>query len=247
MARAKNKPSRQAYRQQLAFSPEDALLSKIDLKPQRRDNSPITPKTESQKRYYSAMKSFKLIFATGPAGTGKTWLCAAYAAQLLESGEIEKIIVTRPAVEAGESLGFLPGELEEKYAPYLVPVIHAFNERLGKSFTEYCIKAGKIEALPLAFTRGITFKNAFVILDEAQNTTPTQMKMFLTRIGENCKVVVNGDLEQKDIPGKSGFEDAIERVCHIPAVKHIKFGEEDVVRSGLVAEIVQAYRNRPAR
>lgn len=209
----------------------------------KADKSPIVPKTNSQRRYINAINSFDLIFATGPAGTGKTWLAAARAAQLLEDDKIDKIIITRPAVEAGESLGFLPGEKEEKFQPYLVPFLGVFHERLGKSFTDYLIKTGRIEAAPLAYMRGRTFDRCFVILDEAQNTSPVQMKMFLTRIGEDCHVVVNGDLEQKDIQGKSGLQDAVERVAFIPSVKHVHFTDADVVRSGLCAEIVNAYRN----
>lgn len=207
----------------------------------KRDTSPIAPLNEGQKRYFNAMKQFQLTFATGPAGTGKTWLCAAYAAQQLEAGEIDKIIITRPAVEAGESLGFLPGELEEKFDPYLQPFRDVLNERLGKSYVDLLIKRGIIEAAPLAYMRGRTFKNAFVILDEAQNTSATQMKMFLTRIGNNCRVVVNGDMAQKDVKGESGLEDAVARLTHIPSIKHIRFVREDIVRSGLVGEIVQAY------
>lgn len=208
---------------------------------ERVDRSPIQPLTESQKRYVNAIKAFDLVFATGPAGTGKTWLCAAMAAQALDQGEIDKIIITRPAVEAGEHLGFLPGELEEKFDPYLQPFRDVLNERLGKTFVEYLIKMGRIEASPLAYMRGRTFKNAYVILDEAQNTTPTQMKMFLTRIGQNCKVIVNGDMQQKDIHGTSGLDDATARLAWIPAVKHVKFSRDDIVRSGLVGEIVRAY------
>lgn len=193
----------------------------------KRDTSPVRPLNEGQKRYLDAMKNFTLTFATGPAGTGKTWMCAALAAQLLEAGEIEKIIITRPAVEAGESLGFLPGELEEKFDPYLQPFREVLNDRLGKSFVELLIKRGVIEAASLAYMRGRTFKNAFVILDEGQNTTPTQMKMFLTRIGANCRVVVNGDTAQKDVRGESGLEDAVARLSYIPSVKHIHFTKEE--------------------
>jgi len=135
----------------------------------------------------------------------------------------------------------LPGELEEKFDPYLQPFKEVFNERLGKSFAAYLIKTGRIEAAPLAYMRGRTFKNAFVILDEAQNTTPTQMKMFLTRIGENCRVVVNGDTRQKDIRGMSGLEDAVNRLLWIPEVRHIKFEVSDIVRSSIVSDIITAY------
>ena len=205
------------------------------------DRTPIDAKTESQKRYIAAIKSFELVFATGPAGTGKTWICGALAAQALDQGVIDKIIITRPAVEAGESLGFLPGELEDKFDPFLQPFRDVLNERLGKSFVDYLIKTGRIEAAPLAYMRGRTFKNAYVILDEGQNTSPMQMKMFLTRIGQNCKVVVNGDMSQKDIHGKSGLDDAVARLSFIPTVKHVRFTRDDVVRSGLVGEIVKAY------
>ena len=212
-----------------------------ELRPQVRSNEPIVAKNDAQRRYINAINTFTLTFATGSAGTGKTYLCAALAADALENKTVEKIIITRPAVEAGESLGFLPGEIDEKFDPYLRPFKEVLVERLGKSYTEYLIKVGKIEAAPLAYMRGRTFKNAFVILDEAQNTTHTQMKMFLTRIGENCKVVVNGDYSQKDISSGSGLEDAIRRLSYIPAVKHIAFTHADVVRSGLVNEILQAY------
>ena len=152
-----------------------------------------------------------------------------------------RVIVTRPAVEAGEQLGYLPGELEEKYEPYIRPFRDVMNERLGRGMVDYMMKCERIEAAPLAFLRGRTFKNAFVILDEAQNTTPLQMKLFLTRIGENCKIVVNGDESQCDIKGESGLTDAVKRLSWIPSVKVVRFGIEDVVRSGLVAEVLQAY------
>lgn len=212
-------------------------------RPERVTRQPIEALNESQRRYISAIKAFELVFATGPAGTGKTWICGALAAQALAEGVIDKIIITRPAVEAGESLGFLPGELEEKFDPFLRPFRDVLNERLGKNYVEYLMKMGRIEAAPLAYMRGRTFKNAFVILDEAQNTTPLQMKLFLTRIGADCKVVVNGDTRQKDIHGVSGLEDAIRRVSHIPSVKCVGFTHKDVVRSGIAQEIVESYES----
>ena len=243
MARsAAKKPSRrQQVRSQKQYQ-EEPTFEQFERQTVKRDTSPITPLTEGQKRYLNAMKQFALTFATGPAGTGKTWMCAALAAQLLEAGQIEKIIITRPAVEAGENLGFLPGELEEKFDPYLQPFRDVLNERLGKSYVDLLIKRGIIEAAPLAYMRGRTFKKkVFVILDEAQNTTPTQMKMFLTRIGHDCRVVVNGDMAQKDVKGESGLEDAVVRLAYIPSIKHVRFTREDIVRSGLVQEIVEAY------
>ena len=206
------------------------------------NREPIKPKNENQQRYMSYIESNVLTFASGPAGTGKTWLCAAIAADKLQKREIDKIIITRPAVEAGESLGFLPGEIEEKFDPYLQPFRDVLNERLGKSFVDYLIKNGRIEAAPLAYMRGRTFKNAMVILDEAQNTTPVQMKMFLTRIGQNTRVVVNGDMAQKDVRGQSGMEDAVSKlVGKVKSCRHVKFTREDVVRSDIVGEIITAY------
>lgn len=203
--------------------------------------TPIEAKTENQKKYIAAIKNSKLTFATGVAGTGKTWLATALAAQALCNERTEKIILTRPAVEAGESLGFIPGELEDKFEPYLQPFKQVLYERLGRGKTECLIKTGKIQAIPLAYLRGITFNDCFVILDEAQNTSPIQMKMFLTRIGVNCTVVVNGDISQTDIKGKSGLQDAIERLSYIPEIRFIEFGRDDVIRSGLVKEILEAY------
>lgn len=210
----------------------------------KRITTPIEPKTENQRRYINAIKNFKLIFGIGPAGVGKSFIAGSIAAERLESRQIEKIIITRPAVEAGESFGHLPGELSEKFEPYLAPLTSVFEQRLGKSYFEYLVKVGKIQAIPLAFMRGITFTDAFVVLDEAQNVTPGQMKMFLTRIGENCTVVVDGDVTQQDISGPSGLVDAIERVSYIPSVKVVRFSDSDSVRSGLVAEILCAYRNK---
>lgn len=205
---------------------------------------PLKPKTENQKRYMNAIRSFQLVFGTGPAGTGKTYICGALAAEMiLNDHTIEKIIITRPAVEAGEKLGFLPGDENEKYAPYLTPFREVLNERLGKTRVDYMLKMEQLEPAPLAYMRGRTFKNAVVILDEAQNATVEQMKMFLTRIGENCKVVVNGDVMQKDIPGISGLADAVKRLSWIPSVKVIEFDRSDIVRSGIVQDIVQSYES----
>lgn len=208
---------------------------------ERVDRRPVEALNERQKRYIAAIRNFTLTFATGAAGTGKTWICAALAAEMLEAGLVDQIIITRPAVEAGEKLGALPGELEDKFDPYLQPFKDVLNERLSKGKVKGLIEYGRIVAAPLAYMRGKTFKNAFVVLDEAQNTTPTQMKMFLTRIGQDCKVVVNGDTAQKDVHGISGLEDAVRRLSFIPTVKHVHFTTEDIVRSGLVQEIVAAY------
>lgn len=218
-----------------------------DMLPAKRvkvDDRPLEGKTETQKRYINAIKNFQLTFATGPAGTGKTYIAASLAAQALLAGSIEQIILTRPAVEAGESLGFLPGELEEKFDPYLQPFLDVLNRRLGKSHVDCLVKSEKILAVPLAYMRGRTFRDAFVILDEGQNTSPVQMKMFLTRIGENCKVVVNGDLDQQDTTGESGLADAIRRCSWIPSVKTVEFTKADIVRSGLVQDIVSSYSTR---
>lgn len=207
----------------------------------RLDMKQLVAKTPNQEKYLNAIKSFRVVFASGPAGTGKTYLATAAAAHELNEQKIKKLIITRPAVEVDESLGFLPGELQEKFEPYLRPVKEVLIKHFGPSFTDYLIKTGKIEAIPLAYLRGATFEDCWVILDEAQNTTPKQMKMFVTRFGQNCKMIINGDVTQKDIQGHSGLEDALDRLTYIPAVKHIEFTREDIVRSGLVGEFVQAY------
>ena len=219
----------------------EETFDEIYAKPARKIIEPLSPQTEKQKKYMAAIKSHTITFATGSAGTGKTYIAAAMAAQALENKQVEQIVVTRPAVEAGESLGFLPGELDEKFDPYLQPFRLVLEERLGKTKVECLLKNKTIEAIPLGYLRGRTFKNAFVILDEAQNTTPKQMKMFLTRIGLNAKVIINGDTSQIDITGSSGLSDAIRRISFIPEVAHIHFTREDVVRSGIVSEIIQAY------
>jgi phosphate starvation-inducible PhoH-like protein len=218
------------------------MLAEHEYQAPRRKPTPLEAQTDNQKRYIAAIKSGVLTFGIGPAGTGKTYIAATLAAVALENKTIDRIVVTRPAIEAGESLGFLPGELEEKYEPFLAPFRDVLVERLGRCAVEAMLKGGRIEAAPLAYMRGRTFKDAFVILDEAQNCTRRQMKLFLTRIGANCRVVVDGDPLQTDLnDGQSGLEDAVERVGHIPSVRVVRFTRADVVRSGLVQEIVQAY------
>lgn len=219
----------------------EELDSFIPIGRHKKSSEPIQAKTENQSKYIAAIEKFPLTFGVGPAGVGKTWLCASMAAEALASGETKRLILTRPAVEAGESLGFLPGELHEKYEPYLTPFMEVLEERLGKGRVQGMLDYGIIQPVPLAYMRGRTFSNCWVILDEAQNTTPKQMKMFLTRIGNYSTVIVNGDEDQCDLPGPSGLTDSIQRISYIPHIKVVRFTDADVVRSGLAQEIVQAY------
>ena len=184
-----------------------------------------------------------MIFCCGPAGTGKTYLAVAFAVWMLKTAQIEKIILTRPAVEAGERLGFLPGDLKEKIDPYLRPIYDALNDMLPFSEVLKKIESGFIEIAPLAFMRGRTLSNAFIILDESQNTTSIQMKMFLTRLGENSKMIINGDLSQVDLPSgtKSGLRESIKILNNVKDIGFIKFDEKDVVRNPLVSKIVSKY------
>lgn len=208
----------------------------------RHKKTPLEARTAAQQKFINAIKNNCLTFGIGPAGTGKSYCAGALAAEALESGRIERIILTRPAVEAGENLGFLPGEVEDKFAVYIDAFRDILNERLGRGVVEYCLRHGRIIGAPLAYMRGKTFNNnTFVILDEAQNTTPVQMKMFLTRIGEDCKVVINGDIKQSDIRGANGLEDAIQRVQGLPNVHIHKFEKADIVRSGLVRHLLDRY------
>lgn len=207
---------------------------------------PLEARTESQAHYIISIESNQITFASGPAGTGKTYVCGSLAAEALMNGDCQKIVITRPMVEAEEDIGYLPGTLEEKFAPYFTPFREVLEERLGVGHVKALITAGRIEMAPLAYMRGRSFKNCFVVLDEAQNTTPGQMKLFLTRLGEDCKVVINGDLDQKDIHGKSGLEDGINTVASrgIRGINHIEFDTEDSVRSPIVREIIAAYEDR---
>ena len=207
-----------------------------------RCKTPLSAQTPAQQQYINAIRNHCLTFGTGPAGTGKSYCAGALAAEALESGRIERIILTRPAVEAGENLGFLPGEVEDKYAVYIDAFRDILNERLGSGVVDYCLRHGRIVGAPLAYMRGKTFSNnTFVILDEAQNTTPAQMKMFLTRIGEHAKVVINGDIRQSDLRGPNGLEDAINKVKGLPGVYIHTFERGDIVRSGLVRKIMDRY------
>ena len=203
---------------------------------------PLRALNESQYQYITSIKNNTVTFALGPAGTGKTFIAGAIAAEWLTEGTIEKVVITRPGVEAGESFGFLPGELQEKYAPFIEPFVEVLNERLGKSTVDYLLKRDKLQAKPLAFMRGATFKNALCILDEAQNTTPAQMKLFLTRIGQDAKVIIDGDIEQKDIGGLSGLQDAVNRLSGVPSIGCVDFDLDDCVRSGIVRDILMRYR-----
>ncbi len=203
----------------------------------------VVARTPAQDAYMRAMDRAELIFGVGPAGTGKTYLAVAHAASLLERGDINRIILSRPAVEAGERLGFLPGDMKEKVDPYLRPLYDALYDMMRPEHVERCITSGMIEVAPLAFMRGRTLANAVVILDEAQNTTSMQMKMFLTRLGENSKMIVTGDPTQVDLPRgeKSGLIEAVKLLDGVEGVHISRFNDKDVVRHALVGRIVRAY------
>ena len=203
----------------------------------------IKPRSKRQVEYFNLVRKKDLVFCCGPAGTGKTYLAVAIAVSMLKSGQIEKIILSRPAVEAGERLGFLPGDLKEKIDPYLRPLYDALNDMLSFSEVLKKIENGMIEIAPLAFMRGRTLSNSFIILDESQNTTAIQMKMFLTRLGENSRMIVNGDLSQVDLPSgtKSGLRESINILKDIKDIGFIEFEESDVVRNPLVSKIVSKY------
>ncbi len=224
-----------------------AALKEPQVKLQTK-NKQITPRTPKQAEYLEAIKNNALVFGLGPAGTGKTFLAVAQAVTMLQSGEVDRMILTRPAVEAGESLGFLPGTMQEKIDPYLRPIYDALNYMMPAEQLARRLADGTIEIAPLAFMRGRTLGSCVVILDEAQNTTPTQMKMALTRIGENSKMIITGDLSQTDLPNnqKSGLRDAVEVLKGGKDIAFIAFGDADVVRSRLVREIVAAYEKRDA-
>lgn len=206
---------------------------------------PFKCKTRNQYTFFKQLKTNDLIFAIGPAGTGKTFLAVLFALQALKKGDVKKIIITRPAVEAGESLGFLPGDLKEKIDPYLMPIYDSLDLILGKELKDRYIEKGIIEVMPLAYMRGRTLDEAFVILDEAQNTTDKQMLMFLTRLGFNSKMIVNGDITQIDLniaKNKSGLVTAINKLKGINKISFIEFNNDDVVRNPLVQCIIEKFQ-----
>jgi phosphate starvation-inducible PhoH-like protein len=203
----------------------------------------IAPRSPNQAEYIKAILNNPMVFGLGPAGTGKTYLAVSLAVQMYLDGEVERLIFCRPAVEAGERLGFLPGDMKEKVDPYLRPIYDALQDMMPWDLIVKKMETGEIEVAPLAFMRGRTLSNAFVILDEAQNTTATQMKMFLTRMGESSRMVVTGDITQTDLPPgiKSGLRDAVEILEGVNEIKFVHFTKEDVIRHPLVAKIVHAY------
>ncbi|MDH3826525.1 MAG: PhoH family protein, partial [Desulfobacterales bacterium] len=203
----------------------------------------ITPKSPTQKEYIDAIRKYDIVFGIGPAGTGKTYLAMAMAVSALTKGLVDRIILTRPAVEAGEELGFLPGDLAEKVDPYLRPLYDALHDMMRFEKATNLMQKGVIEVAPLAFMRGRTLNDSFIILDEAQNTTPEQMKMFLTRIGYNSKAVITGDITQIDLPAErtSGLIQAKNILQGIEGIKFVYFSKLDVVRHRLVQDIIRAY------
>lgn len=209
----------------------------------------IKYKTLGQKKYIDAIKKNTIVFAVGPAGTGKTYLAVAMAVSAYKNKEVDKIILTRPAVEAGESLGFLPGDLQSKVDPYLRPLYDALSEMFGLETYQKLLERGAIEVAPLAYMRGRTLSNAFIILDEAQNTTKEQMKMFLTRMGEGSKTVITGDVTQIDLPGgkKSGLVHAVQVLKGIEGIEIVELTHKDVVRHPLVMRIIKAYSDDEKR
>ena len=233
------------YALSLAMEQRNEVLTEID-----KDficntiqGRPIKPKTLGQKDYVEQIRKKMIVFGVGPAGTGKTYLAMAMAVTAFRNEEVSRIILTRPAIEAGEKLGFLPGDLQSKVDPYLRPLYDALYQIMGADSFAKNMERGLIEVAPLAYMRGRTLDNAFIILDEAQNTTPAQMKMFLTRIGFGSKVIITGDASQKDLPGstRSGLVDALKVLKDVNGIAQCYFTDKDVVRHRLVQEIVKAY------
>jgi len=234
----------QAYLRIMTEDPEATLKGLVEAgRPRTFGKKTVTPKSLNQRRYVDAIEKHDMVFGIGPSGTGKTYLAVAMAVEALLTKEVSRIILARPAVEAGERLGYLPGTLQEKVNPYLRPLYDALYDVLDPDRVERYLEKGIIEIAPIAFMRGRTLNDAFVILDEAQNTTSEQMKMFLTRLGFNSKAVVTGDVTQIDLPNgrRSGLVEAVEVVGRVEGVSFIYFTERDVVRHSLVQRIIRAY------
>jgi phosphate starvation-inducible PhoH-like protein len=224
--------------------PSVVRLDNVSIRTRRKT---IMPRSEAQARYMQALATQDMIFALGPAGTGKTYVAVAQAVSELVSGRVQRLVLSRPAVEAGERLGFLPGDMKEKVDPYLRPIYDALHDCMPSEQVERRIAAGEIEIAPLAFMRGRTLADAFILLDEAQNTTPAQMKMFLTRFGQNSRMVICGDPKQTDLPGgpeASGLADAVRRLDGTEGMAFCRFGTSDVVRHPIVGRVVEAYEGR---
>ena len=235
------------YALALSMEGQEEALVEIDkdLICHAMNGKPIKPKTLGQKKYVDMIRNNMIVFGTGPAGTGKTYLAMAMAITAFKNNEVSRIILTRPAIEAGEKLGFLPGDLQSKVDPYLRPLYDALYQIMGADSFLKNMEKGLIEVAPLAYMRGRTLDNAYIILDEAQNTTPAQMKMFLTRIGFGSKVIVTGDASQKDLPSgtRSGLEVAMKVLAKVEDIGFCELTSKDVVRHPLVQKIVQAYEN----
>lgn len=250
MPRSPKVLSRQQRRQSKTRDREERRVARQPASPQfmnehtyptqKGNHQPVIPLTDKQADYGDAIDESRITFGIGPAGTGKTYFAAMKAAEALHNKQIKKIYLTRPAVEAGETLGFLPGDLNEKYEPYLRPFKDALNEFFGAGHVEYLIENKIIEAVPLGFLRGATIKGAWLLADEMQNATKEQMKMLLTRMGKDSKFIINGDPRQSDISA-SGLMDAVQRVAGVEGVSQVIFTKQDVVRDDIVQEILSAY------
>lgn len=222
----------------------DCLEQEITEYSPKKEKMKLEAKNETQGQLISTILTKDIVFVVGPAGTGKTYIPTALASEFISERKIEKLILVRPMQECGEKIGFLPGELEDKFEPWVEPILDVLEERLGKSFVKSLVKNGRIESKPLSFMRGKSFNDAWVILDEAQNTTPEQMKMFLTRIGRNCKLIISGDIKQTDLKGykgetiESGLLKAVEKLKSIPQIGLVMFDNSEIVRNDVIKEIL---------
>lgn len=231
-------------KEQEIMLPENGYPTADDVIVYGTKGAPIKAKTVNQQKLVDTVKDSDLVFALGPAGTGKTYISVALAVRALKNKQVKKIIITRPAVEAGENLGFLPGDLKEKIDPYLRPIYDALHDMIPFEKLRFYMEREIIEIAPLAYMRGRTLNNAFILLDEAQNTTPMQMKMFLTRMGPDSKMIITGDASQIDLPGnqRSGLKEAVKVLGHVKGIGFVELSEKDVVRHRLVRDIIEAYK-----